>query len=78
MADYRRRVTIEDPGRLVLSDLPFRPGQQVEVVVRSEDDRLERCRELAALLEQTQSLPQVQALSEDEILRELDIYRDTR
>jgi len=78
MADYRRRATIEAPGRLVLNDLPFRPGQQVEVLVRSEEDRAARCRELAVLLKNVQSLPSAAAVTEEEILKEIAAHRGGR
>ena len=36
MIAYKRTVTIQNPRRLVLDDLPFQPGQRVEVVVLAE------------------------------------------
>lgn len=65
-------LTIEDPKRLVLSDLPFSEGQEVEVVVVAKDERDARVRQLKDLLKVTQSVPQVQALSEDDITREVE------
>ena len=35
---YKVRTTVQEPSRLVLDDLPFLPGQRVEVVVISEED----------------------------------------
>ena len=76
MKAYRTFLTIEDPKQVVLSNVPFRPGQQVEIVVRAADeDTAARVRALKDLLNATQSLPQAQALSKDEILREVEAYR---
>ena len=33
MRAYKKYVVIEDPHRVVLSDLPFETGQRVEVVI---------------------------------------------
>jgi hypothetical protein len=38
MLAYKKYITIEDPNRVVLLDLPFRAGQRVEVVVIAEDE----------------------------------------
>jgi hypothetical protein len=76
MKAYRTFLIIEDPKQVVLSNVPFGPGRQVEIVVRAADeDRTARVRELKDLLNATQSLPQAQALSEDEIWREVEAYR---
>lgn len=38
MTAYKKYVTIEDPKSLVLTDLPFKQGQLVEVVVIAQDN----------------------------------------
>ena len=77
MKSYRTSLTIKDPKQVILSDLPFREGQQVEVVVVAKDgadsSRIEQLRELFAA---TQSLPQLKALSEDDIISEVEAYRN--
>ncbi len=79
MRAYKKYVTIKDPKNLTLSDLPFRPGQRVEVVMISEDeDREKRAQELRALLKKTQSLPDAKAVSEDMIAEEIAQYRAGR
>ena len=40
MTTYRKYITIEDPERVILSGLPFHPGQRVEVVLTTEDEQL--------------------------------------
>jgi hypothetical protein len=76
MKAYRTYLTIKDPDQVILSKLPFRPGQRVEVVILAKDEeQAARVQELRNLFTATQSLPQVQALSEDEILREIKAHR---
>jgi hypothetical protein len=78
MTALRRTITIEDPARLVLSDLPFRAGQKVSVLVFSEEETLEHLRELRSLLKETQSLPQSKLITEDDIKKEVDDWRQGR
>lgn len=79
MKAYKKYVIIEDPKKLTLSDLPFRPGQRVEVVVIAEDEEREkRVEELRALLKKTQALPAAQKVSEDMIAEEIAAYRAGR
>ena len=76
MLAYRQYVTVQKSKQIVLSDLPFLPGQRVEVVVIAEDQpAANRVRELRELFQATQALPQAQALSEDEIAAEIAAYR---
>lgn len=78
MLAYKTYITIEDPKRVVLSDLPFRPGQRVEVVLIAEEveaARAVRVAEFKALFQATQALPQAQAISEDDIAAEIAAYR---
>ena len=76
MKAYKTYLTIQDPKHVVLSDLPFRPGQRVEVVLLATDDDLTNSiQELQTLLKTTQGLPQAQTISEDEIAAEIEAYR---
>lgn len=80
MNGYKKYVTIEDPQSLVLTDLPFKQGQVVEVVMIAQDngDSEARVRDLQVLLKDTQALPEAQAISEDEIAAEIKAYRAGR
>jgi len=79
MMAYRQYVTVQDPRQIVLSDVPFRAGQRVEVVVIAEEEQpAARVQELRALFKTTQALPQAQAISEDEIAAEIAAYRAGR
>lgn len=77
MKAYKTYSIITDTKQVVLSDVPFRAGEKVEILVFSADngDHDERVRKLKDLFRETQSLPQIQALSEDDILREVKAYR---
>jgi inorganic pyrophosphatase len=76
---YKQYVTISDPAKMELTNLPFQKGQRVEVVMIAEDDdKLARIDELRALFKKTQTLPQVQAISEDMIADEIEEYRAGR
>jgi hypothetical protein len=76
MLAYRQYATVQKSKQIILSDVPFLPGQRVEVVVIAEDQpAISQVRELRELFKTTQSLPQAQAISEDEIAAELAAYR---
>ncbi|GAB4581673.1 MAG: hypothetical protein Fur0022_44220 [Anaerolineales bacterium] len=76
MNTYQTNLTINDSRQVVLTDLPFRPGQRVKVIVTVEDEKRKKTlRELKSLFKTTQALPQAQAVSEEEILAEIEAYR---
>ncbi len=77
MKAYRTYLTITDPKQIILSDMPFRIGEKVEIVVlaaEEDNNHAGRVRQLQDLFKETQSLPQAQTLSEDDILREVEAY----
>jgi len=79
MLAYKKYVTIKEPGNIVLTDLPFRPGQRVEVlIIAEEEERKKRLQDLRALLKKTQKLPKVKAISDDLIAEEIAAYRAGR
>jgi hypothetical protein len=76
MKAYRTYLTVTDTKQVVLTDVPFQPGQVVEVLVLAQDaDRRHALRQLDTLLQRTQALPQVQALTDEEIAAEITAYR---
>ncbi len=76
MQTYRTLGVIQESGQIVLSNLPFRTGQLVEVLVLGEDqDQNDLTEKLAALFKETQALPQVQRVTDDEISAEITAYR---
>ena len=79
MIAYRQYATVQKSKQIVLSDVPFQPGQQVEVVVLAEEGQsINLVRELREVLQVTQALPQARAISEDEIAAEIAAYRSRR
>lgn len=76
MTTYKKILTIEDPQQLILSDLPFQPGQKVRVIILTESlEQSEQGEKLRSLLKDTQALPSSQAITEEEITEEIDAYR---
>ncbi len=75
MNAYKKYITIEDPNRVVLSDLPFKPGQRVEVIILAEDSDHAISEKLRDLFDKTQAIPGVQDITEDEIAAEIEAYR---
>jgi predicted DNA-binding antitoxin AbrB/MazE fold protein len=39
MNAYKKHLTIDNFQQLILTNLPFKPGQKVEVIILSEDDK---------------------------------------
>ncbi|MCZ6632670.1 MAG: hypothetical protein O7G87_04635 [bacterium] len=77
MNTYRKRLVIQDPKQVVLVDLPFQPGQEVEITLRATDQESKNLKEeLRTLFQKTQQLPQVQTLTEDDIAAEIEAYRN--
>lgn len=76
MNAYKKYITIEDPNHVVLSDLPFKPGQRVEVIILAENsDRAALAQKLRQLFKETQALHADNPISEDEIAAEIEAYR---
>jgi len=76
MIAYKKIVTVEDPERIVLSGLPFRRGQKVEVVMIAEEDMTgPQSEELRRLLRGARELPVLQAISEDQIAEQIAEYQ---
>lgn len=76
MNAYKRYITIEDPNHVVLSDLPFQPGQRVEVIILAENnDRAALAQKLKELLKETQALHADNPMTEEEIVVEIEAYR---
>jgi len=79
MRAYKTYLTIQNPNKVVLNNLPFEPGQHVEIVVLANDEsRATQLQELKSLLKETQSLSQVKSLTEEEIVAEVEAYRSGR
>lgn len=76
MNAYKKYITIEDPNHVVLSDLPFLPGQRVEVIILTENnEKVVLAQKLRELLKETQALHADNPLTEEEIAAEIEAYR---
>jgi hypothetical protein len=78
MKAYRTYVVVEDPKRVVLTNVPFNAGQRVEVLMVQEESSERLTEELRTLMKETQALPQVRVLSEAEIREEIEAFRASR
>jgi hypothetical protein len=61
-------------NRLVLDNLPYQPGQKVEVVVYAKDEMSSRMAKWRTLLNETQALPQTGQITDDEIEAEIEAF----
>jgi hypothetical protein len=76
MEAYKKYLTIEDPKQVILSDLPFSPGQRVEVIVIAENEQPESLTSrFQQLLKETQAIHGISPLTEEDIQTEIEAYR---
>lgn len=76
MNAYKTYITIKNPKQVVLSDLPFQPGQRVEIIVLAEDNPQDTVsNKLRNLFDKTQAIPGVQDITDEEIAAEIEAYR---
>lgn len=74
MQAYKTMATMQERHRLVLGNIPFRAGQQVEVVVLTQPSA-NHITQIKALFAETQVLPQIQSISDEDIIKEIAAYR---
>ncbi len=68
MNAYKTYITIVDPKQVVLSDLPFQPGQRVEVEIKVvAEEKLDLAQRWRNLLSKTQELHADNPLTDEEI-----------
>ncbi len=76
MNAYKTYVTVTESQELILSNLPFKPGQKVEVIVLAEDaQKQDVSRRLKKLFDETQAIPGIKDITEEEIAAEIEAYR---
>jgi hypothetical protein len=76
MNTYHKTLVIQDPNQLVLSDLPFQKGQQVEVMIIPKNyDRVALANQLQDFFKEVQVLHADNPLTEEEIAAEIEDYR---
>ena len=76
MKAYRTYATVTDPQNLLLINLPFKPGQRVEVLVLVDDsDRVATLNAFDQAFKATQALPHIQSLTDADIEVEIAANR---
>ncbi|BAZ14494.1 hypothetical protein NIES4071_63380 [Calothrix sp. NIES-4071] len=76
MKAYKKYITVEDPNHIILSGIPFKAGQRVEIIILASDQEKENLAEkLRLLLKETQALHQNNSLTDEEIAAEIEAYR---
>jgi len=81
---YRQKVVVRPDGHIEISGSIFKPGTQAEVIVlvenkpESEESIQARVNEWKTLFKETQSLPQAQTITEEDIASEIAAYRAER
>jgi len=76
MKAHKMFATVKEPRKLVLDDIPFEKGQRLEVLLLAPDhDETEQAKRLKAVFKETQALPQMQTVTEEEIAAEIARYR---
>lgn len=79
MQAYRTYARVQASGDLAIGQLPFAPGDLVEVlVVGIKRSAIEREQEWGRLMQTVQNLPQVQEISDADIQVEIDAVRQAR
>lgn len=83
MQTYRTSVTITDPKQVVVKDVPFSVGDQVEVIIRPLDDAITKKRaalltRLNDLFQRTQEQAAAAGITDEDIAAEIDAYRSGR
>lgn len=77
MNRYSAIITIQDPDRVILSGLPFQPGDRVEVRIEKQHEP-SRGREWLDFFDQVDQAARMRPVSEEEIVAEIDAYRAGR
>ncbi len=72
----KRQLTVDDSHNLLLSNLPYRSGQKLTVIVMAEDELQQRQQKWQSFFKQLQALPVAQSLTDEDIAKEIDAYRN--
>ncbi|HQO02827.1 MAG TPA: hypothetical protein PLI62_11185 [Spirochaetota bacterium] len=78
MKAYKKSVIMKSSGRLTLSGLPFKEGEQLEIILISDENRVELAAEMKSLFKKTQKLTSLKKITESDILNEIREYRSGR
>jgi hypothetical protein len=75
MKAIRRMMKIKESKQILLTDLPFSVGEEIEVLILGKEMNEENTAKLRSLFRETQSLPQMKLIKESDIEAEIDAYR---
>ena len=76
MKAYKTFSTVDASQNITLSDLPFAPGQKIEVLLlETQKDTKSNITTLKKLFKKTQSLAHVKKITEEDIEKEIRAYR---
>ncbi|MDJ0599454.1 MAG: hypothetical protein QNJ37_11505 [Crocosphaera sp.] len=76
MKSYQKSLKLETTSSLVLDDLPFKEGEEIEIIIIPKNQQQqELVTEFKNLLKETQALHSENPLTEAEIKAEIDAAR---
>lgn len=76
MKAYKIFSTVDASQNITLSDLPFAPGQKVEVLLlETQKEKKPNISALKKLFTKTQALAHVKKITEEDIEKEIRAYR---
>jgi hypothetical protein len=71
----KTEMVMDNSHRLILSDVPFTAGEKLLIFITTESALQNKLAKWQALFEETQSLPQLQNITDKDIEAEIEAYR---
>ena len=71
----KTEMVMDNSHRLVLSDVPFAAGEKLLIFITTEVALQNKLAKWQALFKETQSLPQLQNITDKDIEAEIEAYR---
>jgi hypothetical protein len=71
----KTEMVMDNSHRLVLSDVPFAAGEKLLIFITTEAALQNKLAKWQALFKETQSLPQLQNITNEDIEAEIEAYR---
>jgi flagellar biosynthesis/type III secretory pathway chaperone len=76
MTSYKTYLIVDESNQIIVSNLPFKPGQKVQVRIEVVDENKQPLvKELQNLFKEIQALPSSKNITEEEIVAEIEAYR---
>jgi len=72
----KRQLTVDASRNLLLSDLPYRAGEKLTVIVIAENELQQRAKKWQSFFKQLQALPVAQSLTDEDIAEKIEAYRN--